>query len=491
MTGIVAASTINNFIPPIRKVPGSLLQPIPENKFYHTWVDLTSEDMFPLLLDTADIKLKQIFSLLNSSFIDEIAKRVIQVDRTHWVERSYIDKHLKVFTTLSNLQGLPFNIAFNSNAPGVNKYVVWNHNDYACFALNKSQSEYGHDGWIPLDFRNNVNEQMASQAAMATGAFPLGLRARTFKRNSDYVNDNQWLKKITKNNPVLPPLYQTLNVDGGLINNEPFEKVRDVLCDITQQKDRKDYNDYNKFTSTVLMVDPFPSESDEFDPSDRLSNVIGNTLAAMISQCRVKQSDLEEAMDSTKAGQYLIAPVRSVTQKDGTLKKEQGAKAIACGSLNGFGGFLHKEFRMHDYFLGRANCEKFLRDHFTVPASSTNLITEGYAHLNESEREKFYSKTYEHAELPIIPVLAPRSPEKYLPVFSSGTDWPVRQARDIERFHGDLQKRAQAILMNIADYNTVTKALLWIGAKVVLNRKLADAALGTIRKSLQGHQLLR
>lgn len=491
MTGIVTASTINNFIPPIRKAPGGLLQPIPENKFYHTWVDLTSEDMFPLLLDTADIKLKQIFSLLNSSFIDEIAKRVIQVDRTHWVERSYIDNHLKVFTTLSNLRGLPFNIAFNSNAPGVNKYVVWNHNDYACFALNKSQSEYGHDGWIPLDFRNNVNEQMASQAAMATGAFPLGLRARVFKRNSDYVNDNYWLKKITKNNPVLPPHYQTLNVDGGLINNEPFEKVRDVLSDITQQKDRADYNDYNKFKSTVLMVDPFPSESDEFDPSDRLSSVIGNTLAAMISQCRVKQADLEEAMDSTKAGQYLIAPIRSVLQKDGTSKKEQGAKAIACGVLHGFGGFLHKEFRIHDYFLGRANCEKFLRDHFTVPASSTNLITEGYAHLSEAEKASYYSKTYEHAELPIIPVLAPRSTEKYLPIFSGGTDWPTREGRDIDRFHGDLQKRTQAVLMNIADYNTVTKALLWIGAKVVLNRKLADAALGTIRKSLEGHQLLR
>jgi len=368
---------------------------------------------------------------------------------------------------------------------------VWNHNDYACFALNKSESEYTHDGWIPLDFKNNVNDLMAAQAAMATGAFPLGLRARYMKRKGDYINENQWLNKITRDNPVKTPWYETMNVDGGLINNEPFEKVRDVLSDITQQTDRKDYNDYNKFKSTVLMVDPFPSESDEFDPSDRLSTVIGNTLAAMISQCRVKSSDLEEAMNSNKAGQYLIAPSRSVVQKDGSIKKEQGAKAIACGALHGFGGFLHKEFRIHDYFLGRANCEKFLRDHFTVPANSTNLITEGYSGLSEVQRENFYSMASAERELPIIPVLSPRQSGKYLPIFSSGTDWPSRDVRDIDRFNGDIQKRVQAILMNMADYNNLTKALLWIGAKVVLNRKLSEAALNTIKKSLEGHRLLR
>ncbi len=491
MTGIVTASTINNPIPPVSIAPADFSQPITQNKFYHTWVDLTHDDMFPLLLETSDIKTEQIYSLLNSSFIDEIAQRVIQVDNTNWIQRKYIDDHLKVFTTLSNLQGLPFDISFNSNAPGVSKYIVWHHNDYACFGLNRAANDYAHDGWIPLDFRNNVNGQLASQAAMATGAFPLGLRARGIKRNSDYVNDNQWLRKITKDNPVLPPTYQSINVDGGLINNEPFEKVRDVLSDITQQKDPATYNDYNQFKSTVLMVDPFPSEASNFDSSDKLSTVISNTLSAMVSQCRVKSTDLEQAMDSTKAGQFLIAPVRTVLQKDGTSKKEQGSKAIACGSLHGFGGFLHKEFRLHDYFLGRANCEKFLRDHFAVPATSTNSITEGYAHLSEDERKKFYSQVYEHPELPIIPILTPRQPHKYLPRFSSGSDWPVRDIKDIERFRNGVEKRAQSILMNAADYSTVTKALLWIGAKVVLNRKLADGAMGIIKKSLEEHQLVK
>ncbi len=488
MTGILAASAMHTQIPPVSTLSKeNIFEKNPDNKFYHTWVDLLDDDMFPLLLETSDIKTKQIYSLLNSAFIDEVTRRVILSDPLQSVNRPYIEHHLKVFTTLSNLQGLPFNISFNSNAPGASRYIVRNHNDYACFILNKSEAAYEHDGWIPLDFKNLVNVNIAAQAAMATGAFPLGLRARRVGRNKNYVNDNLWLKPITKNNPVHDVLYETMNVDGGLINNEPFEKVRDVLTDITNQGNPDDCNDYNKFTSTVLMVDPFPSVAETFDPGDGLANVIGNTVAAMISQCRIKPSTLEQAMNSSMAGQFLIAPVRTVTQKDGTTKREQGSKAIACGSLSGFGGFLHKEFRIHDFFLGRANCEKFLRDHFTVPDDSTNTIVEGYAHLTAAAVDRLRAP---QGGLPIIPVLTPRTAGKYMPTFQHNSDWPVRTNKDVERFSGAIAKRAQSIIMNIGAYGPLTKALLWIGAKVVLNRKLAEASLNTIKRSLQDHQLL-
>ena len=128
--------------------------------------------MFPLLLDTSDIKPKQIYSLLNSSFIDDVARRVILSDTLNWIDRPYIERHLKIFTTLTNLQGFPFNIAFNSNAPGVSQYIVRNHNDFACFILNKSQDEYAHDGWIPLDFRRHVNESIAARRPLQQVHFP-------------------------------------------------------------------------------------------------------------------------------------------------------------------------------------------------------------------------------------------------------------------------------------------------------------------------------
>jgi hypothetical protein len=45
--------------------------------------------------------------------------------------------------------------------------------------------------------------------------------------------------------------------------------------------------------------------------------------------------------------------------------------------------------------------------------------------------------------------------------------------------------------LNFDDYRWDTKALLWIGAQVVINRKAADAALQAIRKSLDEHHLIK
>jgi hypothetical protein len=180
-----------------------------------------------------------------------------------------------------------------------------------------------------------------------------------------------------------------------------------------------------------------------------------------------------------------------VPQGNGEVKEEMGFKAIACGAMSGFGGFLNKEFRIHDFFLGRANCEKFLRDHFTVPADTKNAITEGYSNLSEEEKKQFYSSTDSNPGLQIIPIFAPRKESKYLPIFSSGTDWPVIKEDQIERFRGKIKNRVDSLIMNLSDYGAVTRVLLKIGGWILLNRKLAGVAMDAMKKSLQEHQLLR
>jgi predicted acylesterase/phospholipase RssA len=502
MTGILTASAINNAIPAVHNAP---FKRHPENKFWHTWVDLHQDDMLPLMLDTGDIKTARILSLFNSSFIDEIATRITKVDADHWLRRPYFDDNLKVFTTLSSLRGLSFDIDFLGSGREPDKYCVTRHNDYACFSLDAKA--YNNDGWIPLDFRTGTSVALARDAAMATGAFPIGLRSRRMIRESRYLNDNKWLKEVTALNPLKLPEYDSLNIDGGMINNEPFEKVRDVLNDLTGQTDRNEYNDYNKFTSTVLMVDPFPSEPPVYNDSDHLFHVAGSTLSALVGQVRIKTVNIVDAVLPGMAGQFLIAPSRKVPQLDvnakgkadykrdehGNIiyKDEMGAKAIACGAFSGFSGFFHKEFRIHDYLLGRANCEKFLRDHFTVPADSINRITAGYAHLTTSEQAVFYSMTNAKPHLPIIPVLAPRRSAMYMPDFSSGHNWPVISAGEIEKYRPAMKKRINALIMNLADYGLVTRILLRIGGFVVLNRKLAGVTMTTIKDSLRAHQLLK
>lgn len=489
MTGIVTASAINNEIKPVRLPDGDLLKEHPDNKFYHTWVDLEREDMFPLMLENSDIQNNTIYSLLNSNFIDRIAERIIKVDPHNWIERNYFARELKVFTSLSNLEGLSYDINFKSNASGENKYFISRHSDFACFVLNKKESEYNGDGWIPLHFKERVNTPIVMDAAMATGAFPVGLKARRLVRKSRYVNDLSWFKGILKENPINGIDYQTLNVDGGMINNEPFVKVRELLNEITGEEIPQDNPlSYSNFKSTVLMIDPFPSHLSEFEGKDDLLDVVTSTYSAVMRQLQVKPTDLVNAMDSNDAGQYLIAPVR-IEKKDNKEKRIQGAKAIACGSLGGFGGFLNKEFRIHDFFLGRANCEKFLRDHFTVPADTSNpVFVEGYGGFDEHTKAKFKSRT--DGGLQIIPIFTPRADSIPMPVFKLGKQWPELREEDIDVFKKPLKKRIQAVLLNAFKLNKTNRTLIWLLAKVGLNKKLAKATLQKMKSSLDQHELL-
>ena len=484
MTGIITASAINQPYFPMANFPQPLGAPQLQNKLYHSWVDLVEDDMFPRMLKTDDIKPKQIYSLLNASFIDEIANRILQIDSAlPWIYPKYINDNLKIFTTLSNLEGFEYDVAFKSNLPN-GRYIMSIHNDYASFVLNKNANQYDHDGWIPLNFQNSLNTSIARDAAMATGAFPIGLRARTVNRDTLHVNENRWLRDIFKQKPLTDPFIETINVDGGLINNEPFEKVQDLLRTITGESPQEN-QDYHSVKSTIVMVDPFPSEEGKFDNSDLLTTVMGNTLSSMISQMRVKKELLEDALDSTKSGQFLIAPTRPDPDSPG--EKLNGSRAIACGTLGGFGGFLHKDFRIHDFFLGRANCERFLRHYFTVPPDTTNAIfLDGYNGVTDKTP---FTSPIGH-QLQIIPLFTTEKQDITLPMFARDLNWPVLKEEQVDRFRPMIKKRTQTLLMNMDDYRWDTRFLLWMGAKVVLNRKLADAVLKKIKGSLKEYRLL-
>jgi len=483
MTGLILSSAINQPYFPLRDIPSPLFQQQPQHMLYHAWVDLTADDMFPELLKTDDLHPAEVQSLLNASFIDSIAKRVIQPKLTPAIQPPFIDSYLKIMVTLSNLRGFDYDVSFKSSV-AKNKYWMTLHNDYACFVLNTDHNKYAGDGWTPLNFFNSSNLDIAREAAMATGAFPIGLKAREVTRYTQHVKEIFWLKGIFKH-ATLPTTqkFKTLNVDGGLINNEPFEKVQDVLLNLTKEK-KEEQQDFDKFKSTVIMVAPFPSEPSTFNSSSVLSTVTGNTFSAMIEQMRTKPEVMAAAWNSDDASQFLISPSRP----DPTGSKMfYGSHAIACGALDGFSGFLNKNFRVHDFFLGRTNCERFLRHHFTVSADTTHPhFAKGYA--NVVNKERFKSPT--DKSLQIIPLFTEEKKEMPLPQFSNGTNWPALPEQEIDRFRGALKKRMQGLLLNWDHYRWDTKFLLWAGAKLVLNRKLADMALAKIKGSLNEHELL-
>lgn len=486
MTGIILASTVNNPMHPIRRLTGNLMAEQPQNKLYHAWVDLTQEDMFAAMLSNDDIdRSKTVTSLLNSNFIDQIARNLLNVDASQWIYTNYVSEHLKTFVTLSNLKGFEFNVNFKDNSCQLSPYYITRHNDFACFVLNKDHDQYQDDGWMPLNFRNGCNVDVARDAAMATGAFPLGLRARKITRDGKYLNDLKWLMDVTRLNPMPDGEYQSLFVDGGLIDNEPFDKVRDCLTEITGQK-QDEYESYDTFESTVVMIDPFPSKPGYFTDSDQVGNIASSTFSTMMEQLRNKPASLVDAMDADNAGQFLISPRRRLTLNNET-KELQGSKAIACGTLGGFGGFLDKEFRIHDFFLGRANCEKFLRDYFTFPADTPNAIFKnGYRDIPEG----MYTSGID-GKRQIIPLFTEPTKQPYLPIFSSGTNWPVKSHRAIERFHPMLKRRIQKLALHLGELTLFKRILIWMMCRLFLNEFVAGKVTKGIKSSLKDAALIK
>ena len=502
MTGIIGSSILQNEIIPV-KFPTSLKEVLadqPQNKLYNAWVDMLGEDMFPMMLDTADIdKNKEITSLLNSDFIDKLANKLVKAkENKNRNFPGYIYSPLKVFLTLTNLAGFPYEISYRGNTT-LNKYYMAVHNDYACFKLNTDEAEK--DEWMPLDFATGKNVETARLAAMATGAFPIFLKSQVLSRETKEVNKIRWLKYV---DPVQGNEYVTQNIDGGILNNEPFEIVRFVLNELTRQPDSTIYNDPDLFKSTILLIDPFPSEKpSDFKIDTGFLKTLAYTINCLIGQGRAKPGVLASSVNPDLAGQFMIAPSRRVPGADGKEKQVQGEKAIASSSLDGFGGFLSKEFRVHDYFLGRYNCEIMLRDYFVIPESSIDqnpIFKEGYSNVDKSkfwvlkkEKEIINGKEVEVEKkyFPIIPLFKERTIGFPVPEFSSGSNWPMINTKEVERFKPLITKRAQVILLTLLTKNTFRRILLWIGAKVVLNKIITKAIIEKIRNELIEHRLLK
>ncbi len=506
MTAVVTASSLNEERQSV-PVPSQrdLLKEHPENKFYNTWVDLLGEDMFSKMLETSDIEKGNIISLLNSRFIDEIAHKITRHPAGQLKEiPSFFEKPLKIFTTLSNLEGFDYNIDFNP-AEKREKYIMTVHNDYACFGLyeNDIQKDKVPPGWMPLNFTDRNNVETAKKAAMATGAFPFGLEPRILNRNGDDVRNIKWLKKYFVNGPEKPQEYKTLNVDGGMINNEPFEKVRSLLDDITQKEftntlGAKELNkiniEHSTFVNTVLMIDPFPSkpkkDREPFNYDKSLFSVLGKLFTAVTNQMKVKAEDYMLAMEDTHASQYLITPVRHFKDAEGKTEEVSGDMAIACGTLGGFGGFISKEFRVHDYYLGRFNCEIFLRDYFTVPEKAieeNEIFRKGYEGIDKARFKSAKSNSYQ-----IIPIFTERPAKGYfpMPVFSNGSDWPTIKEGVIDAYRPKIRKRVQKITLNLFELGFVNRFLIFAGSKIVLNRMLTNKLLGAIKKNFKDWGLL-
>jgi len=404
MTAIITAASIQKEFPHINQRNYFTLSAF-ENPLFNSWVNLTEEpksDIMSQMLETGDIISSQdsnpsdeVRSVFNSLFIEKIAHRVIDGSmKDSGINRPYFAPDLELLTTLTNLRGFNYELEFIT-ASGKRYDRMTSHKDLLHFQHNPS-GEYRNDGKIPYHFYTSggLNKNLLIDGAIATGAFPAGLAPRMITRDPKYLNDNRLLKLSGKTGFLVDPNteYRAVCVDGGVINNEPYDLTELILRNRRAEALHNSGNssapasEYQMeqsaaaFDTSVLMIDPFPAEDlpDEIYPGLlALKNTSVQLAGAIQQQLMVKSELLERAYNDNDYTRFMIAPVRS---KSGVTQPN----SIASGSLGGFGGFFSKRFRVHDYMLGRRNCQRFIRQYFCVPESAENpIISYGYANLKK------------------------------------------------------------------------------------------------------------
>ncbi|GFK94005.1 hypothetical protein NNJEOMEG_01843 [Fundidesulfovibrio magnetotacticus] len=422
---VVAASLMDQFAPVRRASPGDTAPT--GNMLYDCWV-LGPDILY--FLDTKDLSGGLVRSALDCTWLTGFIRDNL-TPRKGARRRPYLADPLHLFLAVSNMRGVPYTVKFAGGR--VEGHEMMLHADYLQFVLGESRpdpdSALG-ENWLRLDPKEprDWTWDAFRTAAQATSAIPLVLRYQTYAREYADYTVRKWdmvssqrydpvgkVKYFEKKEDQLIPhwdrlgwntapgyKYKTLLVDGGLMNNEPFELARRCVAG----PDKFNPRDPREVRRAVLMVDPFPVVGgDANDDIDAYENkeihwLAGKVITAVKMQARFKPEELQLAMDCDVYSRFLVAPSRVGPHAD--------EAPIACGSLGGFGGFLSLKFRQHDFMLGRRNCQRFLEQHFCIPLGEARvnpLFAANHKHLENFVVHREAKGGGTEAVIPILPVL--------------------------------------------------------------------------------------
>lgn len=475
--------------------PGNRRVQETSNRFYESWVNQIDMER---LLGNTDLQQKTtcLASLLDSTIIDDIAEYALRPVETEAVRPPYISESLALFLTLTNVRGVPYALD-KSGAGSAEEYISY-YADKLEFEtvpnfLSKPKSHLAvalsRDG-------QGLGWALLRDAAKATGAFPLFLAPRRLVRRACDYYYRPWLSTQGSRPARVPPAwtldekdpFDTLNVDGGLTNNNPFQLAHDFLVSrnpLATHNGTQNPREANKANCAVLTIAPFTDNAvydPEFDSeqSGGVLRILPRIISALLGQSRFFGESLAVVTDG-KSSRFVIAPSKSNCEKRSVLQ---------CGLLGAFGGFLERSFRAHDYQLGRRNCQRFLREYFRLDEENP-IIQQGMSALTEEERKAVFSEfgsiDQGRRMLPIIPLCDDAKEDVGTPTLGSITreqideivGWGVRRLRKIsgpliDEIFGQTPGRWFARIVASAFILTMGKSRL----KTYLTRELRDVTHG-------------
>jgi hypothetical protein len=483
MTSAIAALHAFRDLDPVRPRPAP--EPPPErNRLYQSWVKAIS---FQRLLETSDLdgpgKTNGVQSALCCKALDDIVDDAFLLSGglrpRPWIGRAH-DPTLRLRLTLTNLRGVPYGFAV-FGAAAADRYGMLNHADFAEFVVGTGDALRAAttDGATPLDVADFAAPEWAQlkAAALATGAFPVGLRPRIITRSdADFYRLNG--RVGYEGGPGEPPFvhidpidefnprpYAFVAVDGGAIDNAPLELARRYLAGDALHNDP----DGIVARKAVLLIAPFPSHA--ATPPEDLRLDLAHTLpafaAALEQQARFKPDELRKAADDRYFSRFLVSPIRA-----GNASPDAKTYPIASGALGGFSGFIDESFRRHDYLLGRRNAQAFLRWNFGLPRDNplfagaridprwlVKNASGKTATLEAKDDDRLPIKTFAatvdgHQFQPGYPIV-PLTPAMRDPIVIGPLDQPDPAQVSRPDLRGLVSARAQRVLSNLIEEDIV------------------------------------
>lgn len=404
-----------------------------------------------------------VVSLLNTTVLDQIAARAVAPPTTV-VARPYVAENLHIYMTTTNLRGVPYKVLFQGG-----DYFMISHADRAHYRIA------GAGGWTGADAVSPFGESDASLSltavqfpspaargawkdfsvcALASGAFPVGLSARVIGVESVAAYAGRLFPSETLSHCAtqaqldfpaqLSGRFVYAAVDGGTIDNDPFEYARFALKPAqTPVGDAAaalaTSRDLAQFTRAVIMISAFPERKPiraEGEPSRLIDKIVAALFPSLIDQARFKPEALILAAEESCASRYLIGPSRVV--KDAAGQDEDQKFALASGLLGGFGGFVARKFRDHDFQLGRRNCQKFLQSSFAFDPD--HPIVKSWSAPGRAFRPGAFVIPGAPSFFPVIPCCGSARNEVKL------LDWPRITTAEFDQ----LQSRIAARFDNVA-----------------------------------------
>ena len=310
-------------------------------------------------------------------------------------------------------------------------------------------------------------------SALASGAFPVGLASRKLSFSWEQYQKRRYPipgglgLDITPDFPPNAGLHSGAfvfeGVDGGLVNNDPFDYAQYALFGGPASGPAPG----KTVERAIVMIAPFPEPPaflPEGAPSPSIIAILRALFPSLINQARFRASEMAPAMSDRDFSRFLIAPLRRIPRigeargpaEDVPLERF----AIACGLLGGFGGFLHEQFRAHDFQLGRRNCQQFLRTAFLVPAD--NVI------VGRADGPAFQ---------PVIPLVGSAADPIPLP------KWPRIDQRAFDAISNRVGVRIDRIVPHLIEAQTRSKKLR-VALKLGWSRFLRERTISFVQQTM-------